>query len=115
MFVNFLKIAFLFYNLSVYVLLVISQNETSIMVELDSFEIDKSYDTKYVDWKTLRMIRKSRNLFVVNGTVETNLNLDNEQSVRLLFFLVTCVFIKLKFYPIFRYKYKFILTILIIK
>ncbi|XP_073830697.1 chemosensory protein A 7a [Musca autumnalis] len=55
----------------------------AIVAELELFEIDKKYDTKFIDWNTLRMTRVSRNNFVVNGTVIVNFNLNNHQAINL--------------------------------
>ncbi|XP_061401360.1 uncharacterized protein LOC133337112 [Musca vetustissima] len=68
-----------------HLIFVVSQKD-NLVVELESFEIDKKYDTQFVDWHSLRMTRISRNNFVINGTAIGNMDLDNRQALNLQIF-----------------------------
>uniref|UniRef100_A0A1I8M5N3 Uncharacterized protein n=1 Tax=Musca domestica TaxID=7370 RepID=A0A1I8M5N3_MUSDO len=70
------------FALFLYVQFVGAQKD-SLIVELESFEIDRKYDSTFVDWNSLRMTRIGRNQFVINGTAISNRDLNNRHSLNL--------------------------------
>uniref|UniRef100_A0A1A9ZER9 Uncharacterized protein n=1 Tax=Glossina pallidipes TaxID=7398 RepID=A0A1A9ZER9_GLOPL len=60
--------------------------EADLSVELDSFEVNKNYDTTWIDWNTIRMKKVGRNDYVFTGDVSVNRNLGNEQKISLMIF-----------------------------
>ncbi|XP_075156194.1 chemosensory protein A 7a [Haematobia irritans] len=66
-------------------ILVASQEEddSPFTIELNSFEVDRKYDTTFIDWNDLSIRRKSRNVFVISGTMIVNLNMADEQSFQM--------------------------------
>lgn len=56
--------------------------EADFSVELNSFEVNKNYDTTWIDWNTMRMKKVGRNDYVFTGDLSVNRNLGNEQKVR---------------------------------
>uniref|UniRef100_A0A1B0ATE2 MD-2-related lipid-recognition domain-containing protein n=1 Tax=Glossina palpalis gambiensis TaxID=67801 RepID=A0A1B0ATE2_9MUSC len=62
------------------------RGEAAFSIELNSFEVNKNYDTTWIDWNTMRMKKVARNDYVFTGDFAINRNLGNEQKISLMIF-----------------------------